>query len=115
VLASIHDEHKAKKNWNKKVMCLPSESLSLSRTDPLQEEVFSQLSALFYNPLGFLAPFLFKAKQMLQELCKLKLGWDEVIPEKHSISWKTWLSAGPAVQIDRCMMPENIGTSRPHS
>jgi hypothetical protein len=31
-----------------------------------------------------------KGKQILQALCKC--GWDEVIPEEPSISWKRWLS-----------------------
>ncbi|XP_064828705.1 histone-lysine N-methyltransferase PRDM9-like [Oncorhynchus masou masou] len=64
------------------------------------------------NVEGFLAQFVLKAKQILQVLCKLKCGWDEVIPEEHSISWQRWLSELDRLsrfQIDRCMMPENFG------
>ncbi|XP_038842420.1 uncharacterized protein LOC120041628 [Salvelinus namaycush] len=60
---------------------------------------------------GFLSPFILKAKQILQEICKLKCGWDEVIPKEHCISWKKWLSELDQLsrfQIDRGMMPENF-------
>ena len=30
-----------------------------------------------YDPLGFLAPFIFLAKILLQDLCRSKLGWDD--------------------------------------
>jgi hypothetical protein len=53
--------------------------------------ILSTVSSI-YDSLGFLVLFVLKAKQILQELCKLKCGWDQVIPEEHSISWKRWLS-----------------------
>jgi hypothetical protein len=40
--------------------------------------ILSAVSSV-YDPLGFIAPFIPKAKQILQELCKLKCGWDKVI------------------------------------
>jgi hypothetical protein len=42
--------------------------------------ILSMVSSVF-DPLGFLAPFMLKAKCLLQELCKHQLGWDEKIPE----------------------------------
>ena len=38
------------------------------------------VSSIYY-PLGFLSPFVLKAKPILQELCPLQFEWDEVIPE----------------------------------
>ena len=57
----------------------------------IRRGILSTVSSVYY-PLGFFAPFVLKAKKILQALCKLKCGWDEVIPEEHSISWKRWLS-----------------------
>lgn len=34
-----------------------------------------------YDPLGFLAPFTIPAKMILQNLCQLKCGWDDPIPQ----------------------------------
>ena len=40
------------------------------------------LSVVFsvYDPLGFISPFLLLAKIILQDLCRGKLKWDDVIP-----------------------------------
>ena len=53
--------------------------------------VLSHVSAVF-DPLGFAAPVILKAKLILQELCQLKLGWDEPIPEQLAIRWSKWIS-----------------------
>ncbi|XP_052378933.1 uncharacterized protein LOC127931174 [Oncorhynchus keta] len=129
VLASIPDEHKAKQI---KEMDLDREKLPVERAlgirwniesdaftfrvtvknRPLTRRGILSTVSSIYDPLGFRAPFVLKAKQILQVLCKLKCGWDEVIPEEHSISWQRWLSELDQLsrfQIDRCMMPENFG------
>ncbi|XP_052322001.1 uncharacterized protein LOC127908283 [Oncorhynchus keta] len=129
VLASISDEHKAKQI---KELDLDREKLPVERAlgirwniesdaftfrvtvknRPLTRRGILSTVSSIYDPLGFLAPFVLKAKQILQRLCKLKCGWDEVIPEEHSISWQGWLSELDQLsrfQIDRCMMPENFG------
>lgn len=46
-----------------------------------------------YDPLGFLAPITLVAKQILQNLCKLKLTWDEKVPLDIAQTWKNWLSS----------------------
>ncbi len=52
--------------------------------------ILSIVSSL-YDPLGFVAPVILPAKQILQQLCKLRLGWDETIPLHISQAWKRWL------------------------
>lgn len=44
-----------------------------------------------YDPLGFLAPVVLPAKQILQGLCKTKLGWDDPIPQEAAQVWQKWL------------------------
>lgn len=44
-----------------------------------------------YDPLGFLAPFTIPAKMILQDLCRLKCGWDELIPQSFQQKWNKWL------------------------
>ena len=48
--------------------------------------VLSVVSSLF-DPLGFIAPFIMKAKLLLQDLFRKKLGWDNVIDEQESVQW----------------------------
>ena len=48
--------------------------------------VLSFVSSLF-NPLGFIAPFILKAKPSVQDLCRKILGWNNVIDEQESVQW----------------------------
>ena len=49
---------------------------------PTRRGVLSATGSVF-DPLGFLAPFVLTAKQILQDLCRIKLGWDEEIPKRY--------------------------------
>ena len=44
--------------------------------------ILSFVSSLF-DPLGFLSPFVFSVKILLQELWRDKLPWDQEIPEPY--------------------------------
>jgi hypothetical protein len=65
-----------------------------------------------YDPLGFLAPVLLEGKQILQELCKEMIGWDEPIPESIKFRWERWRSDLVLLRklsVKRCLKPENFG------
>ena len=53
--------------------------------------ILSQISAVF-DPLGFVAPTTLKARLILQDLCRLELGWDVPIPEHLAYRWSKWIS-----------------------
>ena len=75
--------------------------------------ILSMLSSLF-DPLGFAAPVILKAKILLQELCRKRLGWDEKIDKADEQMWQTWLSQLSAleqIEIPRCVLPTE--TMRP--
>ena len=43
---------------------------------------------------------------LFQELCKLKLDWDEPIPEDKCVKWKIWLDdlkLGETIVVPRCL------------
>ncbi|XP_062617171.1 uncharacterized protein LOC134278888 [Saccostrea cucullata] len=66
-----------------------------------------------FDPLGFLAPFVLRAKKILQELSRIHLGWDDTIPEKISDQWNSWfcdLQKFSEFRIDRCVKPFGFGT-----
>ena len=73
--------------------------------------ILSIVSSLF-DPLGFIAPYVMKAKILLQDLCRKKLGWDIAIGEQDRVQWFRWLedlSKLENMQIDRCFKPKNFG------
>ncbi|CAI5660438.1 unnamed protein product [Oreochromis niloticus] len=68
--------------------------------------------ASVYDPLGFLSPYILTGKQVLQEMCKRGVGWDEPIPPTLETKWKAWLGDLEnlkRIEIPRCLVPENFG------
>ena len=47
--------------------------------------------ASVYDPLGFVAPFILRGKQILQQLCQEKVGWDEPLSDQLYTRWESWL------------------------
>ena len=59
-----------------------------------------------------IAPFIMKAKLLLQELCRKKLQWDEEISELEKKQWLRWLndlSKLKEVKVERCLKPRDFG------
>ncbi|XP_055957370.1 uncharacterized protein LOC126821179 [Patella vulgata] len=76
-----------------------------------RRNILSAMSSV-YDPCGFVAPYVLKAKMILQELCRAKLSWDETIPETHKLEWEKWLIDLPnlsKVKVNRCLVPNNFG------
>jgi hypothetical protein len=72
--------------------------------------VLSFVSSLF-DPLGFVSPFVLSAKMILQELCRMKVGWDDNLPEKELTQWLKWLKDLPMMEhfvVDRCIKPAGL-------
>ena len=66
-----------------------------------------------YDPLGIAAPFLLVGKKILQDLCRMRLGWDEEIDEEFRARWENWrsqLSTLERFSMDRCIKPVDFGT-----
>ena len=65
-----------------------------------------------FVPLGFLAPFILTAKQILHNLCRIKLGWDDEIPPEYASHWESWLLDLPRLSsfaVDRCLKTADFG------
>ena len=54
-----------------------------------KRSLLSAISSVF-DPCGFLAPFTFRAKCLLQDLWRANLGWDDVIPDDLKVKWCAW-------------------------
>ena len=73
--------------------------------------VLSVVSSV-YDPLGMVAPFILSGKIIVQELCRLRLGWDDQIPDEILTRWQRWLSSLlhlDSFSIPRCYLPQSFG------
>ena len=73
--------------------------------------LLSMLSSI-YDPLGLGASFLLKGRLIVQQLCRDRLGWRELIDEKSSHEWLKWkniLVAMENINIPRCYKPTDVG------
>ena len=131
VLADLKDEDKAKQlqsvNLEFDDECAPVERVlgtewniildSFQFRVTLEEHKLTRRGILstassIYDPLGFLCPFVLKAKLILQELCKLNYGWDDSVPAALKASWMDWCLEVPTLselKIKRCYKPSDFG------
>ncbi|KAK0134388.1 hypothetical protein N1851_030045 [Merluccius polli] len=131
VLASIPKEHRAKdiKTLDLDKDRLPIEralglqwcvdsdnfqfNISLSQKPHTRRGILSVISSIF-DPLGFLAPLILPAKQLLQELCQRGFGWDEPLPQPVSEKWMEWTSSLERIKgfnVPRCLKPKDYGVA----
>lgn len=109
-----HDQLPATKALG--VVWIPEDDALVVKTKVPKREttrrgVLATVSSIF-DPLGIAAPFTLSGRQILQELCRLELGWDEPLPLHLEDMWRKWTEGFPKLadfQIDRCLVPEGFG------
>ena len=76
---------------------------SLHTLEPTKRTIVG-FASRFYDPLGFLAPAIIMLKMFFQELCKVKLDWDEQLSREMLTKWKGLLSRfqGTVITLPRC-------------
>ena len=65
-----------------------------------------------YDPLGIVAPVILVGKQLLQELCRDGIGWDDPVPSHIHSQWEKWrseLALLEEITITRCVKPPGFG------
>ena len=78
---------------------------------PTRRGMLSVIYSLF-DPIGFIAPYIMKAKLLLQDLCRKQRAWDDEIEEQEKQQWNGWLTDLPKleeVNTDRCFQPKDFG------
>ena len=129
VLASIPIEERAKdvKELNLNYEALPTEralgmqwdvehdcfGYKISPKDkPLTRRGILSVVSSIYDPHGFVSPFTLKAKVIIQDLSRKKLGWDEPLVADHVDSWLRWQQELPKLEqfkVNRCLKPYDFG------
>ncbi|XP_044315221.1 uncharacterized protein LOC123037628 [Drosophila rhopaloa] len=71
-----------------------------------KREVLSQIAKLF-DPAGWLAPFIVRAKICMQEIWLQELGWDDNLPAEMSHRWQMFLQSYS--DLDQIRIPRWVG------
>ena len=84
--------------------------IDISDKPPTRRGMLSILSSV-YDPLGLVSPVILPAKQILQGLCRNKLGWDDEVPGEYQKKWNQWTTSLPELEqldVTRCLKPEGF-------
>ena len=74
---------------------------------------FCAVSSMF-DPLGLVSPVLIIGRLLFQEATRLKLMWDQEVPQNIETAWLSWLkdlSDLDQVRIPRCIKPQDFTDS----
>ena len=112
VIAAIPESERAKTVVNLELEQLPTQSalgirgkieddtfvweiseklMSAKSKKPVTRRGIVSVVYSLYDPLGFIAPFIMKAKLILQMFSRTKIGWDEPLEENDNVQWTRWL------------------------
>ncbi|XP_036318305.1 uncharacterized protein LOC118733148 [Rhagoletis pomonella] len=88
----------------KVLVCEVEARRNTSNLSPTKREVLQVLMSIF-DPLGFLSHFTIALKILLQEIWRLRIDWDEELPDDLYSKWRQWkttVSQMLSIEIPRC-------------
>ena len=80
--------------------------LLVKQAPPTRRGMLSTMSSV-YDPLGLVTPFTLLAKLILQNLTKMRLSWDDPVPEDLYRQWENWLGQLPI--LEHSTIPRALG------
>ena len=86
------------------------EAVKSCLTDLTKRKILSQIARI-YDPIGFVSPFLIRAKIKLQELWKEGVDWDDELPPSIQETWSSYLQEMQqlnGISFERCICPRNV-------
>ncbi|GFS63601.1 integrase catalytic domain-containing protein [Trichonephila inaurata madagascariensis] len=93
--------------WNLKDDCLSCKiNCQKNEGKAITKRSLLSIANHIFDPISFTAPVTLKPKLILQEIWKLKLKWDENLPEDILNQVKQWLEQLPilaGIKIPRCL------------
>ena len=93
--------------WNAQQDVFAFNSTGLPEGACTKRFILSRVSSIF-DPLGFLAPFVVRAKIGIQMCWRLGVGWDDPLPTSLISSWQDWLKELKQLDlvVQRCYREE---------
>lgn len=76
--------------WLASEDCFIFDGVSVSGELCITKRVVLSLVARLFDPLGFLTPFIMLAKCIFQEIWRMGLGWDELVPDTVRSRFLKW-------------------------
>ena len=96
--------------------CIESDTLGFRielKDKPLSRRgILSTISSLC-DPLGIVSPEILTGKQILQDLCRQNVDWDDPLPDEIIARWERWRTEPPLlerVKLNRCVKPPGFGS-----
>ena len=74
--------------WDTSSDCFVYEVVKRDIAD-MRRKILNLIASLF-DPIGFIAPFLVRAKIFLQQVWQLGIGWDDALPPEFLKEWSKW-------------------------
>ena len=99
--------------WNVGTGCFTFK-FKVQETETTKRGILKVTSSLF-DPLGFVTPFVLKAKILLQELWRRNYDWDDDIKDDLLQYWKRWLESAKqisAINLNRCYTLHDYNASK---
>ena len=78
--------------WNAALDCFMFDGFELGTSVVITKRVILSCFSRLFDPLGLLNPFTVLAKCMFQELWKLGMDWDQVVPLEYQTKFSKWLT-----------------------
>ena len=63
------------------------------KDQPMTRRGMLSIIGSIYDPLGLACPFLLQGRRLLQGLCQVMHGWDEMVPDNICQKWEAWKSS----------------------
>ncbi|KRY33215.1 conserved hypothetical protein [Trichinella spiralis] len=94
--------------WDNKEDTITFPAICVERSDQQMTKrgMMSEVMKNF-DPLGYLSPFLVKAKRMLQVLWRKGIDWDIPLPQNMLKDWQDWITEIPSIleiRLPRCLL-----------
>jgi hypothetical protein len=86
------------------------EAVKCDITDLTKRKILSQIARI-YDPIGFVAPFLVRAKINLLELWEEGVDWDDELAPSTQKKWSSYFEEMKqlnGVSFERCICPRNV-------
>ena len=102
--------------WSMLTDMFSFEGLQVADDTCITKRTVLSLIARLFDPMGFLNPFIIRAKILFQKIWQLGLSWDQLLPEELQEQFRQWLLEFSVIKrwsIPRCFFPGILWSKGP--